>query len=126
MTSFRVFFCTAVFAAATLSAGLLPAAYADEKYEYNWESIKTAPIPEWFDDAKFGIFIHWGPYSVVGHKRGGRGYAEWLPHSMYQTQQGENEYYNDYLENMFGAHPPEFGYKDMRRSCTPPSRNRST
>ena len=30
----------------------------------NWESIKTHQVPEWYDDCKFGIIIHWGLYSV--------------------------------------------------------------
>lgn len=30
------------------------------KYENNWESLNSRPVPEWFADAKFGIFIHWG------------------------------------------------------------------
>jgi len=42
-----------------------------KKYEYNWASLKSHPIPKWFDDAKFGIFIHWGPYSVMGYRKGG-------------------------------------------------------
>ena len=33
-------------------------------YEPNWESLETHPTPEWFEDGKFGIFIHWGVYSV--------------------------------------------------------------
>jgi len=37
---------------------------AQEKYQPTWESLDSRPIPEWFQDAKFGIFIHWGPYSV--------------------------------------------------------------
>lgn len=80
-----------------------------KKYHYNWESLKTIPVPEWFDDAKFGIFIHWGPYSVIGHREGGTGYAEWTPRLMYQNP----SYYFDYMERKFGAHPPEFGYKDI-------------
>ena len=35
------------------------------RYEYTWESLKTHPVPKWFADAKFGIFIHWGPFSVL-------------------------------------------------------------
>ena len=34
------------------------------KYEADWASLKQHPVPEWYDDAKFGIFIHWGIYSV--------------------------------------------------------------
>ena len=35
-----------------------------QQYESNWNSLDQHPIPEWFEDAKLGIFIHWGPYSV--------------------------------------------------------------
>ncbi len=35
-------------------------------FEPTWESIETHRVPEWFDDAKLGIFIHWGLYSVPG------------------------------------------------------------
>ena len=33
-------------------------------YEPTWESLSTHPTPQWFSDAKFGIFIHWGVYAV--------------------------------------------------------------
>ena len=33
-------------------------------YEANWESLNTRPCPEWWKNAKFGIFVHWGTYSV--------------------------------------------------------------
>ena len=45
-------------------------------YENNWESLNKRPVPEWFSDAKFGIFIHWGLYSVPAFTRKGD-YAEW-------------------------------------------------
>jgi hypothetical protein len=35
-----------------------------KKYEPTLESLDTHPVPQWFKDAKFGIFIHWGVYSV--------------------------------------------------------------
>ncbi len=79
------------------------------KYEYNWASLKSHPIPKWFDDAKFGIFIHWGPYSVLGYRKGGRGYAEHTPKEIYRNP----EHYYKYLKETFGAHPPQFGYKDV-------------
>lgn len=41
-----------------------PAQPAPSKFEPNWESIRKHQTPEWFHDAKFGIFIHWGLYSV--------------------------------------------------------------
>jgi alpha-L-fucosidase len=45
---------------------LLPTALSEvaQKYESNWKSLDALPIPAWFDEAKFGIFIHWGVFSV--------------------------------------------------------------
>ena len=43
---------------------LFSQAEAQKKYEPTWESIDSRPVPQWFQDAKFGIFIHWGVYSV--------------------------------------------------------------
>ncbi len=37
---------------------------AQQPYRPDWESLKNIPVPSWFDDAKFGIFIHWGPQAV--------------------------------------------------------------
>ena len=46
------------------------------RYNDSWESLDSRPLPEWFDDAKFGIFIHWGLYSVPAWSPVGE-YAEW-------------------------------------------------
>ena len=49
-------------------------------YQPNWDSIDKRPTPQWFDDVKFGIFIHWGVYSVPAWAPTGGGeasYAEW-------------------------------------------------
>ena len=35
-----------------------------ENYKADWNSLDKRPIPEWFQNAKFGIFVHWGLYSV--------------------------------------------------------------
>lgn len=51
------------------------------KYEANWESLDKRPVPQWFQDAKFGIFIHWGLYSVPGYAKKGE-YAEWYGWNM--------------------------------------------
>ncbi|MBR0573473.1 MULTISPECIES: alpha-L-fucosidase [Pasteurellaceae] len=37
---------------------------AQKRYHADWSSIRTHQVPEWYEDAKFGIFIHWGIYSV--------------------------------------------------------------
>jgi len=46
-----------------------------------WESLDSRPCPQWFDEAKFGIFIHWGVYSVPAWAPKGQ-YAEWYWHAM--------------------------------------------
>ena len=35
-------------------------------YTEDWESLDSRPLPKWYDEAKIGIFMHWGPYSVPG------------------------------------------------------------
>jgi alpha-L-fucosidase len=47
-----------------MGLGAAGAIAAPARYEPNWESLKQHPVPDWFDDAKLGIFIHWGLYSV--------------------------------------------------------------
>jgi len=49
---------------------------SQKQYEPTWESLDSRPIPDWFGDAKFGIFIHWGPYSVPAWSPKGT-YSEW-------------------------------------------------
>lgn len=45
-------------------------------YEPNWDSLDQRETPSWYTDAKFGIFIHWGPYSVPAFSKVGK-YSEW-------------------------------------------------
>lgn len=54
-------------------------------YQNTWESLNSRPVPQWFSDAKFGIFIHWGPYSVPAYTKKGD-LAEW-----YAKQLEENK-----------------------------------
>ncbi len=49
---------------------------AAETYEANWKSLDARPTPQWWVDAKFGIFIHWGVYSVPAWSVPGQ-YSEW-------------------------------------------------
>ena len=51
-----------------------------QHYDATWESLDKRPTPAWFTDAKFGIFIHWGVYSVPAYAPvipGKLAYAEW-------------------------------------------------
>jgi alpha-L-fucosidase len=80
-----------------------------DQYDGSWESLQNMPVPAWFDDGKIGIFIHWGPYSVIGYHKAGRGYAEHVPKMIYR----DPTHYYPYMNRRWGANPPEFGYKDI-------------
>ncbi len=47
----------------------------EEKYAPTWDSLDRRPIPAWFNEAKFGIFVVWGPYSIPAYVD--HGYSEW-------------------------------------------------
>jgi alpha-L-fucosidase len=64
------------------------------------QSLRTYTVPEWFRDAKFGMWAHWGPQSAIED-------GDWYARNMYI--QGSDQY--DYHCQRFG-HPSKFGYKD--------------
>ena len=71
-------------------------------FKDSWESLTRCQVPEWYRQAKFGIFIHWGVYSVPAFGN------EWYPRNMYI--QGTPEYAH-HIER-YGAQK-DFGYKDF-------------
>jgi alpha-L-fucosidase len=73
-----------------------------EKYEEIWSSLKKHRQPEWLDDAKFGIYFHWGVYSVPAWGN------EWYPHNMYRKYMKE---YKHHVKTY--GDPSKFGYKDF-------------
>lgn len=68
-----------------------------QTYQPNWSSLDTRPVPQWFKDSKFGIFIHWGVYAVPGFCSKGN-YAEWY---QYGLQTGDTARVN-YHQKRFG------------------------
>jgi alpha-L-fucosidase len=70
------------------------------------ESLKSYVIPKWFEDAKFGIWAHWGPQSAAED-------GDWYARNMYM--QGSPQY--EYHVKTFG-HPSKFGHKDICRMWT--------
>src|SRR6187397_1901566 len=84
------------------SIGMFVHVHAQERYQATWESLKKYRTPDWFRDAKFGIFIHWGVYSVPAFG------SEWYPREMYKKDTKE---YKHHIET-YGSHA-KFGYKDF-------------
>jgi alpha-L-fucosidase len=78
---------TKLLAAAFLCALPLGAWAQAVHYQPDWASLNQRPIPQWFDQAKFGIFIHWGVYAVPAfadpHANPGDAYAEWYWYHMH-------------------------------------------
>lgn len=78
----------------------------DIPYQPTWESLSNYHCPDWFRDAKFGIFIHWGVYSVPAFG------CEWYPRLMYSdTVTWGLNYYQHHVKT-WGT-PDKFGYKDF-------------
>lgn len=72
-------------------------------FEATWESLQQGyTIPAWYEDAKFGLFIHWGAYCVPAFG------SEWYPRNMYQEGSPE---FKHHVET-YGPQT-EFGYKDF-------------
>lgn len=79
----------------------------ENAYSPKWKSIIQHPTPEWFQDAKFGIYFHWGVYSVPAFDN------EWYPRNMYIRGHKVFNYHREH----FGPQE-EFGYKDFIPSFT--------
>jgi alpha-L-fucosidase len=70
-------------------------------YQPNWESLSQWECPEWFKDAKFGIWAHWGPQCQAED-------GDWYARGMYQDGSGQNQWHWEH----FGD-PAVFGLKDL-------------
>lgn len=86
-----------------------------EKYKPTWESLQHFKVPEWFQDAKLGYWVHWGVYSVPAFK--GKHAAEWYGRWMY-CKEGQSSRENQGLPTHLHhiakyGDPHKFGYKDF-------------
>ena len=96
-------------AAGSLSAQTkyqVPVSEADEpmaqgKFQPTWESLVNYKTPEWFRNAKFGIWAHWGPQCVEGS-------GDWMARSLYIEGSREYKYHVEHY-----GHPSEVGFKDI-------------
>jgi alpha-L-fucosidase len=86
-----------------------------QKYQPTWESIDSRPVPQWFEDVKFGIFIHWGVYAVPAWAPADADigiyakYSEW-----YWWRKNEDskagKLFRDYHNQIYGE---DFKYQDF-------------
>jgi alpha-L-fucosidase len=81
--------------------GLRRRKVANPLFEPTWDSLKNYSVPEWFRDAKFGMWAHWGPQCQPE-------YGDWYARSMYI--EGSRDY--KYHLKKYG-HPSVFGFKDV-------------
>ncbi|KAJ8925099.1 hypothetical protein NQ315_001280 [Exocentrus adspersus] len=79
--------------------------YEDTKYEPTWESLDSRPLPAWYDEAKFGIFLHWGVYSVPSFG------SEWF----WAQWANKEKKYLDYMEKYY---PKDFTYQEFAKDFT--------
>jgi alpha-L-fucosidase len=79
---------------------------AEGPFKAQWDSLETYQIPQWYKDAKFGIFIHWGAYSVPAFG------SEWYPRQMYINQDRRGNNFFDHHIATWGKQK-DFGYKDF-------------
>jgi alpha-L-fucosidase len=86
-----------------------------QNYRPEWESLDKRPVPQWFEDSKFGIFIHWGVYSVPAWGPTGDSigvydkYAEWYWRKM-DLPGKVQKYFKDFHLKTYG---PNFKYQDF-------------
>ena len=112
-TQFRTMTRIALFGLLTASCVAHAAA---PPYTPNWESLDQRETSEWYPDAKFGIFIHWGLYSVPAFSIRGT-YAEWYWHALDSPNQNSEKRQkrhiatNEFHKRVYGE---DFEYKDFR------------
>ncbi|MCY1721385.1 alpha-L-fucosidase [Prolixibacteraceae bacterium Z1-6] len=86
-----------------------------QRYKDNWESIDSRPIPQWFEDVKFGIFIHWGLYAVPAWAPANADigvyakYSEWY-WSRINDNSKAGKLFREYHNKMYGE---DFKYQDF-------------
>jgi len=102
---------TSITSLACLMAGItsLATLLAQEPYQPTWESLDRHKMPQWYDDAKIGLSMHWGVYSVPAWAPREKeiAYAEWYGNRMkdpgnptfnyHQQQYGTNHPYDQFI-----------------------------
>lgn len=90
-----------------------------EKYKATWASLDSRPLPQWFDEAKIGVFLHWGVYSVPSYAPHrsevsfpDRAYAEWYAHYVQESDSPQRAFHER-------AYAGKTLYQDLAASWDP-------
>src|SRR6201991_4391103 len=89
---------------------------AQKQYPADWASLDTRPVPEWYTNAKFGIFIHWGVYAVPSWAPVGpeystySKYAEWYWNRMMTDTTNVGDAFRKHHLDTYGK---DFKYQDF-------------
>ena len=78
----------------------------EQPFQPTWNSLKNWRTPQWLRDGKFGIYTHWGVYSVPAHGPNGT----WFASRAYSKEDGPAR---KYWEKTYGPLGKNFGYKDF-------------
>ncbi|TXG39246.1 alpha-L-fucosidase [Seonamhaeicola maritimus] len=107
-----VLFCLLIISCKSEKKDNNPIEEAPITYKANWESLKQHKTPEWFLDAKFGIYFHWGVYSHIGK-------GEWYSRQMYEVKDegwgkdirpyhletyGKDVHYHEFIDKFTAEH----------------------
>lgn len=105
----------AVLVFAALSVGLV--ARPQTRYQPTWQSVDSRPTPTWFTEARFGIFIHWGVYSVPAYAPVGQ-YAEWYWNALQKgpEEKGKPNPTWQFHARNYGEQFPYFEFAPMFRA----------
>jgi alpha-L-fucosidase len=79
------------------------------EYKPTWESLGTRPLPQWYDQSKIGIFIHWGVFSVPSFG------SEWFWMNWQSSNRSGHQKYVDFMKKNY---PPDFTYADFAPKFT--------
>ncbi|XP_067674057.1 alpha-L-fucosidase-like isoform X2 [Haliotis asinina] len=90
----------------TIQASSVHKKTAEVRYEPNWASIDSRPLPPWYDEAKLGIFIHWGVFSVPSFG------SEWFWERWQEKKQAST------VEFMKKNYRPDWTYADFAQDFT--------
>ncbi len=85
----------------------------DARYHQGWEQLRNHPVPKWLEDGKFGIYTHWGLYSIPGNKDASNTYIRYMYKDRVDKKKGATTV-SAFHRERYGD-PTEFGYSDFTK-----------